>query len=183
MLGGGFWGKIRALFCTENLPLLQRHLRVRIRHPVLWWPAFLVSLFRKQELPCEAYSPVRCPIGGYYIVISFQTRVDCLITNLENSAYTTTNRHCPNILAVRLPVGGKYQIGDQKPSVVQIIINKRLAQRLIDVASIRITGKGPKLTAEYTHAAPTGYGKRNPGKSRAPLTATQLIVSRCSQGD
>ena len=100
-----------------------------------------VSLFWKQELEGKGDCPVRCSIRAFYIVIGLQPRVDRLVANLENPPGATTNGYCPPLAGRGVPVGRNNHVGNQKPAVFKVVINKGLKEKLIDVLAILVTGK------------------------------------------
>ena len=66
---------------------------------------------REDELDGEADRIVRCTLWFFDIIISFKSGKYCLITNLECSPKTTTQRYYPTTIAVCFPVGRDDHIG------------------------------------------------------------------------
>lgn len=113
-----------------------------------------VTLFWEQERKLESDRIIRSSTRLFHVVIGFKFCVDRLISDLENPADTSADRHRPAVAAIGFPVGSHHHIRQQVPPLAQVVVDEGFDQCLVDILPVIIAGKRPQLATKYPYAPP-----------------------------
>jgi hypothetical protein len=94
------------------------------------------------------------PIGPDYVIISTELAIEGQLADLEDLSHRGPQRHGPNLITIRIPVGRDDRREGEIPGVRQVVVDERLECQEIYRRAAVISSIGPEVVGQ----SPKQYG-------------------------
>ncbi len=141
-------------------------------------PAAVSRSLRKQEGQRELQLPVGPELRLDDIVVTPEARLDWLLADLEELVHAAAQGQCPRVAAVGFPICRDDRRGDQRPAAGQVVVDEGLHQKLIDVETVVVSRKGPRVSYQSAVVPRWVTKEKNGGRACPPFSGSERVVGR-----